>query len=162
MWAYHDSRDTLYRNPYGAAPVGGAVVLKLDVGGDRDASATLRTWVDGVGETFVPMVGEQLEDRVRFSVEYACEQPALVRYSFVIERGDGRVLRYGARDGKTGGEGVLCEWGPPSFQLTVYEPREVKPAWFTFSPIATVAAPTGVLAWSWRATSTRTTPLTAW
>lgn len=131
MWAYHDSRDTLYRNPYGAAPVGGAVVLKLDVGGDRDASATLRTWVDGVGETFVPMVGEQLEDRVRFSVEYACEQPALVWYSFVIERGDGRVLRYGARDGKTGGEGVLCEWEPPSFQLTVYEPREVKPAWFT-------------------------------
>ncbi len=131
MWAYHDSRDTLYRNPYGTAPVGGAVVLKLDVGGDRDASATLRTWVDGEGETFVPMVGEQLEDRVRFSVEYVCGQPALVRYSFVIERGDGRVLRYGARDGKTGGEGMLCEWEPPSFQLTVYEPREVKPAWFT-------------------------------
>ena len=66
MWAYHDSRETLYRNPFGAAPVGGTVVLRLDVRGDAGATATLRTWIDGVGEEFVPMERERLEDRVRF------------------------------------------------------------------------------------------------
>ena len=131
MWAHHDSRDTLYRNPFGAAPVGGTVVLTLDVGGDLGASATLRTWVDGEGEAFVPMAGERLEDRLRFTCEYVCEKPALVWYSFIIERGDGRVLRYGACEGRTGGVGALVSWEPPSFQLTVFEPREVKPEWFT-------------------------------
>ena len=131
MWAYHDSRETLYRNPFGAAPVGGTVVLRLDVGGDAGATATLRTWIDGVGEGFVPMDRVRLEDRVRFSCSYACDTAALVWYSFLIERSDGRVIHYGAREGRTGGEGTLCEWQPASFQLTVYEPREVKPTWFT-------------------------------
>ena len=131
MWAYHDSRDALYRNPFGAAPVGGTVVLRLDVGGVSDATVTLRTWIDGEGEGFVPMTAERLSDRVRYTCEYECGQAALVWYTFVIERADGKVVRYGAKEGHTGGEGALCDWQPPSFQLTVYKPREVKPDWFT-------------------------------
>lgn len=131
MWAYHDSRDPLYRNPFGAAPVGGTVVLRLDVGGDAGASATLRTWIDGVGEGFAPMEPERLGDRTRFSCSYECGRAAILWYSFLIERSDGRVVHYGAREGRTGGEGTLSEWQPASFQLTIYEPREVKPTWFT-------------------------------
>ena len=131
MWAYHDSRDPLYRNPFGAAPVGGTVVLRLDVGGDAGASATLRTWIDGVGEDFAPMEPERLGDRTRFSCSCECGRAAILWYSFLIERSDGRVVHYGAREGRTGGEGALSEWQPASFQLTIYEPREVKPTWFT-------------------------------
>lgn len=131
MWAYHDSRDSRYRIPFGAAPAGGTVTLGLSIGGDSGAHVALRTWVDGEGEAFVPMTGEPEGDHLRFSCEFTRESPAIVWYSFVIERSDGRVLRYGARDGHTGGEGMLCEWQPSSFQLTVYRPREVKPEWFT-------------------------------
>ncbi len=131
MWAYHDSRDSRYRIPFGAAPTGGTVTLGLSIGGDSGAHVALRTWVDGEGEAFVPMTGEPEGDHLRFSCEFTREDPAIVWYSFVIERSDGRVLRYGARDGHTGGEGMLCEWQPSSFQLTVYRPREVKPEWFT-------------------------------
>ena len=131
MWAYHDSRDSRYRIPFGAAPTGGTVTLGLSIGGDSGAHVALRTWVDGEGEAFVPLTGEPEGDHLRFSCEFTREDPAIVWYSFVIERSDGRVLRYGARDGHTGGEGMLCEWQPSSFQLTVYRPREVKPEWFT-------------------------------
>ena len=131
MWAYHDSRDRLYRSPFGAAPVGGTVTLRIDVGGDRGARCTLRTWIDGVGEGFFEMAREEVEDHLRFSCELPCDEPAIVWYTFVIERSDGKVVRYGAREGKTGGKGTMCDWQPPSFQLTVYKPREVKPEWYT-------------------------------
>ena len=131
MWAYHDSRNGLYRTPFGAAPLGSTVVLRLDVGGDAGAHVTVRTWIDGVGEGFVPMRGEAQGDKVRFEATYACDTQAIVWYSFVIERSDGRVVHYGACEGKTGGEGALYDWQPPSFQLTVYKPRAVKPEWFT-------------------------------
>ena len=131
MWAYHDSRNGLYRSPFGAVPVGGSVRLRLDVGGATGATVSVRTWIDGVGEGFVPMMGEQVGDCVRFSATLPCESAAIVWYTFVIERADGKVVRYGAKEGRTGGEGTLCDWQPPSFQLTVYKPRAVKPEWFT-------------------------------
>ena len=131
MWAYHDSRDALYRSPFGAVPVGGTVLLRLDVGGVEGCTVSVRTWIDGVGEGFVPMTGESAGDRVRFSAELACGTAAIVWYSFVIERPDGRVVRYGACEGHGGGVGTLCDWQPPSFQLTVYKPRAVRPDWYT-------------------------------
>lgn len=109
MWAYHDSRNGLYRSPFGAVPVGGSVRLRLDVGGATGATVSVRTWIDGVGEGFVPMMGEQVGDCVRFSATLPCESAAIVWYTFVIERADGKVVRYGAKEGRTGGEGTLCD-----------------------------------------------------
>lgn len=132
MWAYHDSRNRLYRSPFGAAPLGSSVKLSLDVGGATGASCSLRIWIDGEGESFVPMTAEPMGDFVRFSCEYKCEKPALVWYTFVIERTDGQIARYGTQ-GATGGEGALApdQIQPSSYQLTVYEPRKIKPDWFT-------------------------------
>ena len=55
MRALHNSRGSRYRDPYGAAPQGGAVTLTVDVWDDPGTQASIRTWVDGVGETFLPM-----------------------------------------------------------------------------------------------------------
>ena len=131
MWAYHDSRDSHYRFPFGAAPAGGTVMLALSVGGDPNCQVSVRTWVDGEGEGFFPMTGRVEGDHLLFTCDFVREEPAIVWYSFVIERADGRVLHYGAQEGRTGGEGALVEGQPASFQLTVYKPREVKPDWFT-------------------------------
>lgn len=67
MRAFHDSRQAIYRQPYGAVPVGTDVTLSLDVWEDDGAAALCRTWVDGVGETLFPMERTELADRLRFT-----------------------------------------------------------------------------------------------
>ena len=83
MWAYHDSRDSRYRIPFGAAPTGGTVTLGLSIGGDSGAHVALRTWVDGEGEAFVPMTGEPEGDHLRFFVRVhargPCDRVVLLR-----------------------------------------------------------------------------------
>jgi 4-alpha-glucanotransferase len=110
--------------------VGGSVTLSVDVWDDPDVVCTCRTWVDGEGETYLPMTGMPSGDHMRFSCEIACDAPRILWYCFVLEY-SGAVVRYlGAREGRTGGEGVIYDHMPPSFQVTVYQPREVKPAWY--------------------------------
>ena len=48
MRAFHDSRQAIYRQPYGAVPAGTDVTLSLDVWEDDGAAVLCRTWVDGV------------------------------------------------------------------------------------------------------------------
>ena len=68
MEVLHNSHLTMYRQPFGAVPVGGTVRLALDVWGeDTDAwhgewitEAAVRIWRDGFGETLVPMQPLQL------------------------------------------------------------------------------------------------------
>lgn len=138
MWAYHDSRNRLYRAPFGAVRVGTTVQLSIDVGGTTGASCTLRTWIDGVGEDFFPMTGETMygfdgAPFTRFTCEYTAKVQAQVWYTFVIERPDGQVARYGTQGNATGGEGALAEsqQQPSSYQLTVYKPRTTRPSWFS-------------------------------
>lgn len=124
MLIYHNSHDTAYRRPFGAAEISSRVTLALDA---TDAAAvTLRLWRDGVGETRVPMAREGS----RFTVQIEMpEEGCLLWYHFLVTGTDGREYRYGApRDG-LGGEGCLYEQEPPSYQITVYRPAPV-PAWY--------------------------------
>ena len=135
MRAYHNSRLTEYRNPFGAVPAGTPVWLSIDVWDDRDASCECRLWVDGRGETRIPMERTESGDRLRFICRLEPEEPALVWYSFILRGGDGREWRYGTREGlngeenASGGEGVLYDHEPPSYQLTVYKVRPL-PDWY--------------------------------
>ena len=129
MRAFHDSRQAIYRQPYGAVPVGTDVTLSLDVWEDDGAAALCRTWVDGVGETLFPMERTRLADRLRFTCVLPANRPDLIWYSFILTGSDGVQRRYGAREGRVGGEGQLLDWEPPSFQLTVYRPRPL-PDWY--------------------------------
>ena len=128
MRAYHNSRNLEYRTPYGAATVGSAVSLYLDVWEAESAVCTLRLWIDGEGETLIPMSARPMEGFTRFSAEIRRETPAIVWYSFIIDH-DGVRETYGARQGSRGGEGAQYGWEPPSFQITVYAPRRL-PDWY--------------------------------
>jgi 4-alpha-glucanotransferase len=55
----HDSRNTIYRCPFGAVEAGSAITLRCDVEGDRTEQVTLRVWQEGVGETLTVMQPEQ-------------------------------------------------------------------------------------------------------
>ncbi len=135
MKLIHNSRDLAFRTPFGAVEVGSTVTLRVRV---EDAPARfqvgLRTWVDGEGER----VHEMTPDGDGFySYELACPRPANVWYSFHAVyaendgAGDGKTVHLGARHGATGGEGVMYDHaGVPSFQITVYRHREVRPSWY--------------------------------
>ena len=129
MRVLHDSRQAVYRSPFGAVAVGTEVTVSIDVWDARDFSCVCRTWVDGKGETLLPMDREDLGDRVRFRCGLTSADPELIWYSFLLSGPNGTRIRYGAREGTVGGEGHLYDWEPPSFQLTVYRPRPL-PEWY--------------------------------
>ena len=130
--AVHITSDKQYRDPFGAAPVGGVVTLRIDVWDDAEAVAELRVWEEGEGETLVKMAREEHEGGLRFSAKLDLTRPAILWYSFNITAGNGDVWRYGARFDHPVGEGDFAYGEPPSFQLTVYErSRGILPDWYT-------------------------------
>jgi 4-alpha-glucanotransferase len=130
MKIYHNTRDAQYRHPFGAIHTNDTVTLTLDVWDEPDASAVVRTWVDGIGEQLIEMQKNLLEDRCRFTAAITPVQAELLWYSFRVTRADGYIVGYGAKDGNTGGEGVdYYDREPPSFQITVSERRDV-PKWY--------------------------------
>lgn len=92
--------------------------------------ATLRVWTDERGEKLLPMEGACEDDHVHYSVSYTPAQTGVVWYSFDLAASDGATWRYGAREGWTTGEGDFAYGNPPSFQLTVYVPRQTQPDWY--------------------------------
>lgn len=92
--------------------------------------ATLRVWTDERGEELLPMEGACEDDHVHYSVSYTPAQTGVVWYSFDLAASDGATWRYGAREGWTTGEGDFAYGNPPSFQLTVYAPRQTQPDWY--------------------------------
>lgn len=92
--------------------------------------ATLRVWTDERGEELLPMEGTSEGDHVHYSVSYTPAQTGVVWYSFDLAASDGATWRYGAREGWTTGEGDFAYGDPPSFQLTVYVPRQTQPDWY--------------------------------
>ena len=130
MRACHVTSKSEYRSPFGAVQLGGTVVLGIDVWGEDAVGATLRVWTDGRGEELLPMEGACEGDHVHYSVSYTPAQTGVVWYSFDLAASDGATWRYGAREGWTTGEGDFAYGDPPSFQLTVYVPRQTQPDWY--------------------------------
>ncbi len=130
MRACHVTSKSEYRSPFGAVQLGGTVVLGIDVWGEDAVGATLRVWTDERGEELLPMEGACEGDHVHYSVSYTPAQTGVVWYSFDLAASDGATWRYGAREGWTTGEGDFAYGDPPSFQLTVYVPRQTQPDWY--------------------------------
>lgn len=130
MRACHVTSRSEYRSPFGAVQLGGTVVLGIDVWGEDAVGATLRVWTDERGEELLPMEGACEGDHVHYSVSYTPAQTGVVWYSFDLAASDGATWRYGAREGWTTGEGDFAYGNPPSFQLTVYVPRQTQPDWY--------------------------------
>ena len=130
MRLIHNSRLPQFRTPFGAVTTGTSVALSviLEDADPNQATLTLRTWVDEVGETLIPM--EHEGDGI-FTGELKCTEPCLVWYSFICNIEGQPEVRLGAPQGRTGGEGVTYDYAEvPSFQITVYKHREVRPEWY--------------------------------
>ena len=128
MKAYHNTRQTEYRRPYGAVKCGTAVSLAIDVFEAPQAECACRLWTDGKGETIVPMRPSPVDGGLRFTCSLDLREPDIVWYSFIITSG-GQEYRVGAKPHRYGGEGEIYSHEPPSFQITVYNERIV-PNWY--------------------------------
>ena len=130
MRLIHNSRLPQFRTPFGAVTTGTTLSLSviLEDADPTRATLTLRTWVDEIGESLYPMTHEG--DGI-FTVELECTEPCLIWYSFICNIEGQPEVRLGAPQGRTGGEGVTYDYAEvPSFQITVYKHREVRPEWY--------------------------------
>ena len=130
MRLIHNSRLPQFRTPFGAVTTGTSVSLSviLEDADPNQATLTLRTWVDEIGESLYPMTHEG--DGI-FTVELECTEPCLIWYSFICNIEGQPEVRLGAPQGRTGGEGVTYDYAEvPSFQITVYKHRENRPTWY--------------------------------
>lgn len=121
----HNSWQSRFRQPFGAVPVGEGTRLALQVHAGPSPQVLLRLWHDDT-ETRLPLARET---EAMFTVTLPpFAVPGLYWYDFIIETG-GETLRYGAKPGQTGGEGILTAAAVSSFQITVYEPWTL-PDWY--------------------------------
>ena len=121
---YHDSRNPEFRNPQGAAPCGHELRLRVATEGlDR---VWLRTWWQDA-EAKTPMLPD---GRGGFEcVVLLPEKPGLLWYFFIGEDYYGRQWYLGNAEDGLGGEGLLMDREPESFQVTVYDPAYQTPDW---------------------------------
>ena len=142
----HDSRDDLYRVPFGAVPAGTAVTLRLRAAAGDLSEATVRVW-DQLQEVqaLIPMTvaatdrtaGEHGYDYWEATLRTPAT-PSIYWYRFIVR--DGPTTRYveddPADDGGAvaenadGGSGrVYAESVDASWQITAYDPEFTTPEW---------------------------------
>ncbi len=129
MRMVHNSRQLIYRKPFGAVRINESVCLRIAANFGIYESCRLRIWIDGRGESFIEMNREEGPDGTFFSCCPKFSDPAIVWYHFVLKCHDGRTVWYGAKEGKVGGEGMEYSHEPSSFQMTVYRERKL-PDWY--------------------------------
>lgn len=134
---YHDSRDLLYRTPFGAVPVGTAVTLRLRAFKDDLTGARLRVTDDVSGTlTSYPMVlggSDGTYDYWEYTLP--TDHATLLWYRFEAVDGTTRAYyeddaNWGNQPWVKGGEGkALDAPAGNNYQLTVYLPDYTTPDW---------------------------------
>ncbi len=129
MKAYHNSYDNSYRKPFGAVICGQNLMLRLTIQENTEiADCFLRVWGNENGEILYKMKDTE-EQGGLFQVEFTVpENPGILWYYFKIRVGNKNYF-YGNNLRQTGGEVVLSEKEPASYQITVYRYSPV-PYWF--------------------------------
>jgi len=141
--AYHNSHDLFYREPFGAVTCGQRITFRLRTFSalpvdacvlrfwetDREIVIPLHQTIETRGGAAKESVSEPLEEKRLFEVDYeVADRPGLLWYYFVIRVGS-KTYYYGNNLKKLGGEGLLSEQEPPSYQITVHKLLTV-PEWY--------------------------------
>ncbi|HHT07579.1 MAG TPA: 4-alpha-glucanotransferase, partial [Clostridiales bacterium] len=123
MEFFHDSRRPDCRAPIGAVTPGTQIVLRLYVQGFAD-QVTLRYW--NGHENLVAM--RDLGLGAYEATIQAPDTPQLMWYDFRALNERGHWVYYGNAQDRLGGVGAHYLDVPPSFQVTVYDPDFMPPA----------------------------------
>ena len=127
MHIYHDSHNTEYRYPFGAAECGAPIDLKIDAPWSYAVDLVLRR--DGFPEQVIS--GEPDNYGVFSWRINAPSEDCLLWYFFVIHY-DGLAVCYGNTPAALGGAGQIYRHGetPVPYQISVYHPFSV-PEWYS-------------------------------
>jgi len=128
----HNTYQELFRYPFGAAPTGEQVRLRLRVGSGDAQAVTVSYWdharrvrtargMEIVGHS--PDGGYEYWEAFLYS-----EVPTILWYHFVIEGRDRATVYYGD-PGQDGGAGRAVPRNPDDFQLTIYDREFRTPDW---------------------------------
>lgn len=128
---FHDTHDPLFRHPFGAAPAGETVRLRLRAGAGDLEAAELAVW-DVLRGIWTRRPMERIATSPDGAYEYweatlRPDSPTVLRYHFVLKAGE-ETLYYGD-PGQDGGTGRPARIAPDGFQLTVYDPSFRTPDW---------------------------------
>lgn len=131
MKAEHNSHNTFYRLPFGAAECDTTVTLRLSVcecGWPKSVSVVL---INGDKETPYGMHfhSVMMESTVYEAFVKLPSSPATMFYYFRIDTDEGTFF-YGNNENLTGGIGALCENEPHFYQISVYDRDYKTPDWF--------------------------------
>ncbi|MCK4316423.1 MAG: alpha-amylase, partial [Anaerolineae bacterium] len=132
----HDSRDDLYRVPWGAVTTGTPVTLRFRTFHDDVTDVTLRVWSTAAGaQTLYPMELVATTDDLPYGYDYwqatipAQDEPTILWYRFIVRDGSDEDF-YEDDDLFDGGWGTPYDDSPDySFQIDVYEPDFETPEW---------------------------------
>ena len=133
----HDSRNILYRSPFGAVPCLSNIRLRLFVKANKIPAAISLIYKFRDGEpVIVPMhyihmvaKGSLYEANILIP-----EEPGLIFYYFTVEV-DNHTYYYGNNKDSLGGLGKAYNKIPPAYQITVYKRDYKTPDWFKGSII---------------------------
>ena len=132
MKVYYNSRDEFYKNPFGAVKVGTVVTFRLRISEHIKAlKCYIAMWKQNDRLPDVEMEKERIDengDAIYVAKFKTPKDPAVLWYHFVLESFDEKYF-YANNDSQSGGEGILVESSPRSYQLTVYK-EDSSPAWF--------------------------------
>ena len=132
----HDSRDDLYRVPWGAVTTGTPVTLRFRTFHDDVTDVTVRVWSTAAGaQTLYPMELVATTDDPPYGYDYwqatipAQDEPTILWYRFLIRDGTDEGF-YEDDDLFDGGWGTPYDDSPDySFQVDVYESDFETPEW---------------------------------
>ncbi|MCD5325675.1 MULTISPECIES: glycoside hydrolase family 13 protein [Pontibacillus] len=130
---FHNSFDSSYRDPFGAAPKSSQVKLSIDVHHRQHVTRVHLHYIfDKTNEEHIKEMDLYTEEHQYSGYEVMItmpEEPQLVWYFFEIETED-RSLYYGCKNPEESGEGKVYDVDPLSWQITVYDPAYHTPHWW--------------------------------
>ena len=131
MKVYFNSREEFYRFPFGAVKIGTEVTFRLRVSDHmRGLKCFVALWEDDKKLPDIEMEKENEDgiDEIYVAKFKTPKFPTIIWYHFVLQSFDEKYF-YSNNELQSGGEGVLVDNSPKSFQLTVYKDDQ-SPSWF--------------------------------
>lgn len=132
MRVYYNSRDEFYKKPYGAVKVGTTVTFRLRISDQIKAlKCYIAMWMQNDRLSDIEMEKERVDENGDVIYVAKFKTPsveAVIWYHFVLESFDEKYF-YSNNELQSGGEGMLVENSPKSYQLTVYK-NDTTPHWF--------------------------------
>jgi cyclomaltodextrinase / maltogenic alpha-amylase / neopullulanase len=131
-WVLHNSHESFFRSPFGAAPCNQKIVVRIMIHTKEIIdSVLLNVNNDDNKEEKLKMVlhTNEEEKKIYEAAVTTPSSPGLLWYYFSIHCGE-KTYYYGNNPNHFGGEGVLSQNAPLSYQITVYEEGASTPEWF--------------------------------